>query len=167
VAFAGRAVLFIEGELTPHPRGPDFLRTIWQQHLVESLGLIHIERIVPINKKNLVAMDKAMLNMVSGMGIVPLDELIARELRREEFDVAVVAWDLQPRWGTPWGQTEFQVNLKLGLTSRQESSGKQSSLGVRPIRVASGSDRFRSFSTKVASGSDRFRSFSTKTSKSV
>src|SRR5208337_1953408 len=30
------------------------------------------------------------------------------------------------------GQTEFQVNLKLGLTSRQESSGKEDSL--KPFR---------------------------------
>ncbi len=117
MAFAGKAVLFVEGELTPHPRGPDFLRTIWQQHLVESLGLIHIERIVPINKKNLVAMDKAMLNMVSGTGIVPLDELIARELRREEFDVAVVAWDLQPRWDPSAEACRWEevLNLYRGL----------------------------------------------------
>ena len=34
-----------------------------------------------------------------------------------------------------WGQTEFQVNLKLGLTSRQESSGKGDSWKLETFQM--------------------------------
>src|SRR5271157_5674735 len=34
-----------------------------------------------------------------------------------------------------WGQTEFQVNLKLGLTSRQESSGKEDSWKLETFQM--------------------------------
>ena len=33
------------------------------------------------------------------------------------------------------GQTEFQVNLKLGLTSRQESSGKEDSRKLETFQM--------------------------------
>jgi len=71
VAFAGKAVLFVEGEITRHHRLPDPLRTIWQRRLVSSLSLIDIDRVVGISKKNLVAMDKAMANKMSGTGVAP------------------------------------------------------------------------------------------------
>jgi hypothetical protein len=95
MAFTGKVALFVEGEPTPRLRLMEPLAAVWQHHLVRSLGLINIERIVPISKKNIVIMDRT---EVSGAGIVPLDKLIARELRRAEFDVAVIAWDLQPPW---------------------------------------------------------------------
>ena len=98
MAFAGKAVLFVEGEITRHPRLPDPLSTIWQRRLVSSLSLIDIDRVVGISKKNLVAMDKAMASNMSGTGVVPPDLLMARELEKEDFGVAVIAWDLQPPW---------------------------------------------------------------------
>ena len=82
----------------PVPGFPSPLRTIWQRHLVSSLRLIDIHHVVGISKKNLVAMDKSMANKMSGAGVVPLDLMMARELKKEDFGVAVVAWDLQPPW---------------------------------------------------------------------
>jgi hypothetical protein len=38
------------------------------------------------------------------------------------------------RPGAPWGQTEFQVNLKLGLTSRQEARERRIVTTVKPFR---------------------------------
>jgi len=120
VPFLGKAVLFVEGELTQSPRGPAPLATIWQLHLVRSLGLIDIDRVVGINKKNLVAMEKAQVNkkQMSGAGMVGLDERIARELKREHFDVAVIAWDLQPPWSpsAPTCRWEEVLNLYRGLS---------------------------------------------------
>jgi hypothetical protein len=118
VAFTGKAALFVEGEFTPKPRTPDPLGTIWQRHLVTSLGLIEIDRIVPINKKNLVAMDKAMMRKLSGAGMMGLDRRIAVELERADFDVAVIAWDLKPAWDPSaktcrWNEV---LNLYRGLS---------------------------------------------------
>ena len=98
MAFPGKAVLFVEGEITPCPRLPEPLNTIWQRHLVRSLGLIDIDRVVGINKKNLLVMEPAQVNKkkLSGVGMVGLDQRIAAELERDQFDVAVIAWDLLP-----------------------------------------------------------------------
>src|SRR3989442_108223 len=95
MAFEGRIVLFVEGSSAPARRGRDPLATIWQDLLVNFLGLLSFERVVPISKTNLVAMNPDTPR--SGRA-VPLDELIARELEREAFEVAVVAWDLVPAW---------------------------------------------------------------------
>jgi hypothetical protein len=100
VAFVGKAVLFVEGAFTPHPRYAEPLGRIWQTHLVQCLQLIAIDRVVPIDKTYLVAMERPEVNKkkLSGAGWQPLDLLIARELEKEDFDVAVIAWDLQPPW---------------------------------------------------------------------
>ena len=101
MAFTGRAVLFVEGEVTPHPRlAEPCLSTIWRTHLVNSLELIELDRVVGINKKNLIAMGKANAKkrQLSGVGMIGLDQRIARELQRQPFEVAVIAWDLMPPW---------------------------------------------------------------------
>jgi len=77
VAFPGKAVLFVEGEITPRPRLPEPLNTIWQRHLVTSLGLIDIDRVVGINKKNLLVMEPRQVNkkQLSGTGMVGQESL--------------------------------------------------------------------------------------------
>ena len=122
MAFPGKAVLFVEGQITPRPRLPEPLNTIWQRHLVRSLGLIDIDRVVGINKKNLLVMEPAQVNKkkLSGVGMVGLDQRIAAELERDQFDVAVIAWDLLPP--DPSGPTcrwEEVLNLYRGLSESQ------------------------------------------------
>ena len=122
MAFPGKAVLFVEGEITPRPRLPEPLNTIWQRHLVTSLGLIDIDRVVGINKKNLLVMEPAQVNkkQLSGTGMVGLDQRIAAELERDQFDVAVIAWDLQPPDpSAPTCRWEEVLKLYRGLSESQ------------------------------------------------
>jgi len=99
------------------------LSTIWQSHLVNSLGLIDIDRIVGINKKNLVAMEQANVKrkQLSGAGMLGLDQRIARELQRQPFEVAVIAWDLMPPWepSAPMCRWEETLSLYRGLSESQ------------------------------------------------
>ena len=122
MAFPGKAVLFVEGEITPRPRLPEPLSTIWQRHLVTSLGLIDIDRVVGINKKNLLVMEPTQVNkkQLSGTGMVGLDQRIAAELERDQFDVAVIAWDLQPPDpSAPTCRWEEVLKLYRGLSESQ------------------------------------------------
>ncbi len=117
--FEGKTVLFVEGECVPRPRLPEPLDTIWRHHLVNALGLSSIARIIPISKKNVLALDDTA--RVSGVGTVPLDVLIARELETEPFDAAVVAWDLLPPWDKnatvdKWSEV---LSLYRGLAASQ------------------------------------------------
>lgn len=64
--------------------------------MVRELQLLPIARVVPIDKRALVAMDPGLPPM-SGAS-VGLDELILREIEGGGIDVALVAWDLQPPW---------------------------------------------------------------------
>jgi hypothetical protein len=93
-----RIALFVEGSFSPPPpRGQQRpLDRIWNEDLKEALDLRPFALIVPISKRHLVAMDPRNPPM-SGAG-EPLDALIARMLRRNPFDVAVIAWDLVPAW---------------------------------------------------------------------
>lgn len=92
-----RFALFVEGSLSPPTkRGKDSLGVIWNERLGRSLGLPPFDPIVPISKTHLVAMDPRNPPM-SGAG-ERLDQLMARVLARNPFDVAVVAWDLVPAW---------------------------------------------------------------------
>jgi hypothetical protein len=111
MAFSGKIVLFVEGEFTPRPRGNDPLDQIWRHHLVQMLDLLAIERVVPISKKDIVAMDPTIAK--SGVGSIPLDLRISRELARDNFDVAVVAWDIQPAWNTAFRGCRWEETLKL------------------------------------------------------
>jgi hypothetical protein len=96
MCFRGRVVLFVEGSLQPATRGREPLSEIWQDLIAQRLGLLSFARIQPISKKNLLAMDRGTTR--SGVGVVPLDELIRRELDGDGIDVAVVAWDVIPAW---------------------------------------------------------------------
>lgn len=72
------------------------LDEIWNERLGKALGLPRFDPVVPISKTHLVAMDPRNPPM-SGAG-ERLDQLITRVLARTAFDVAVVAWDLEPAW---------------------------------------------------------------------
>ncbi len=108
-----RVVLFAEGSLGEKRRASgDWFPELWLEVIPRVLGVTRVERVVPINKKHLVALDPAIKKLrskTSGTS-VGIDELIAAELERSPFDAAVVAWDLQPPWdpeATPcrWHET--------------------------------------------------------------
>jgi hypothetical protein len=96
MCFTGQVVLFVEGSQEQAIRGREPLAQIWQDLLGATLGLLPFARIRPISKKNLLAMDRGTTR--SGVGVIPLDELILRELNGEGVDIAVIAWDLVPAW---------------------------------------------------------------------
>lgn len=97
-----RLALFAEGsESPPTPRGRQTLDLLWNGGLGQALGLPRFDIVVPISKTHLVAMDPSNPPM-SGAG-ERLDQLMERTLRRSPFEVAVVAWDLEPPWN-PEGQ---------------------------------------------------------------
>ena len=107
-----RIALFVEGAVTPPPvRGESPLIQIWNEHLCGVLDVPKFEVIVPISKKNLVAMDPAQPKM-SGSG-ESLDELIARKLKTIQFDAVVVAWDLVPAWNPDDDFCRWQETLDL------------------------------------------------------
>jgi hypothetical protein len=92
-----RIALFVEGSTSPPTRdGRQSLEVLWNDRICQRLGLRRFDRVVPIYKTHLVAMDPRNPPM-SGAG-EPLDQLMVRELRRSFFDAAVVAWDLVPSW---------------------------------------------------------------------
>lgn len=91
-----RIVLFAEGSLGQRTRHGDPFDRLWRELLVRELELLPIARVVPIDKRALVAMDPDS-PPISGAS-VGLDELILREIEGDGIDVAVVAWDLLPPW---------------------------------------------------------------------
>jgi hypothetical protein len=104
-----RVALFVEGSASPPPpRGLPALARIWAEHLCGLAGVAGFSVVVPISKKHIVAMDPSNPKM-SGAA-EPLDQLIARRIRSDGFDAAVVAWDLVPAWspseaGCRWTET--------------------------------------------------------------
>lgn len=92
------AVLFVEGSRGVKNRLGDPFEAIWQEHLAEFVKPAVIDRVVPISKKDIVALDEQTRDQLSGTGAVPLDERIKVELEKQSFDVAVIVWDLQPPW---------------------------------------------------------------------
>ena len=93
-----RVALFVEGSIEGRAanRRDDPLIAIWNNLLCEAVGIPHFEVVLPMSKKHLVAMDPNNPKM-SGAG-EPFDEYLARQLKTHQFDAAVVAWDLVPRW---------------------------------------------------------------------
>jgi hypothetical protein len=92
-----RLALFAEGsESPPTKRGRQVLEALWNDDLGRALNLRRFGLVVPISKTHLVAMDSSNPPM-SGAG-ERLDQLLERTLRKNPFDVAVVAWDLVPPW---------------------------------------------------------------------
>jgi hypothetical protein len=92
-----RIALFAEGsESPPTKRGRQVLEKLWNDGLGRALNLRRFDLVVPISKTHLVAMDPSNPPM-SGAG-ERLDQLLERTLKKNPFDVAVVAWDLVPAW---------------------------------------------------------------------
>jgi len=96
-----RVALFVEGARASSG-SEDPLELLWRWDLCSMLGLRGFDRVVGINKANLVAMDSQNLGLATLTSSMqdPLDELMKRELEldRKPFDAAVVCWDLQPPW---------------------------------------------------------------------
>lgn len=92
-----RVALFVEGSEDPSSaRGRQHLADIWNKGLGKALGLPPFDPVEPISKLHLLAMDPRNPPMSGTQE--PLDQLVARKLRRDPFDAAVVAWDLIPAW---------------------------------------------------------------------
>jgi hypothetical protein len=92
-----RVALFVEGSIgVPDRHGKDFFVELWRATLVKALGLRAIDFVFPISKKHIIALDPANPKM-SGAS-EGLDELMARKLKHDPFDAAIVAWDLHPGW---------------------------------------------------------------------
>lgn len=89
-----RLVLFVEGTSGPPLDG------LWREEMAAFLGFPPFERIVGIGKNHLVAMSNANLGLRHRTSTVSvgLDSIIANELKKKDFDCAVVAWDLVPAW---------------------------------------------------------------------
>jgi hypothetical protein len=88
--------MFVEGtRQPPGSRRRDPLTSIWQDILPAAVSLVPVDRVVPISKRDIAAMNPALPRSGSA---IPLDEIMALELSRNRFDVAVIAWDLVPAW---------------------------------------------------------------------
>ncbi len=91
-----RVALFVEGSsYIGLRRGAPYLTEIWNKHLVNLVNGKHFECVVPISKKDIVAMDNIAHRPT---GTEPLDLKLKRFGAGEKFDAAVVAWDLHPAW---------------------------------------------------------------------
>ena len=107
-----RVALLVEGSLSPSPpRGARPLERIWNEHIADALGVARFEPIIPISKKHLVAMDTTKPKM-SGAA-ERLDQLIVRVRARQEFDAAVVAWDLVPAWNSEGTYCRWDETVRL------------------------------------------------------
>lgn len=135
-----KIVLFAEGSLgQPTRRGDPFVR-LWRRLLVRELELRPIARVVPIDKRVLVAMDPDSPAM-SGAS-VGLDELILREIEGDGIDVAVAAWDLLPPWDPAANACRWNecLNLYRHLSRsdvlpdewRDDAASRYSELRARP-----------------------------------
>lgn len=91
-----RVWLFVEGA-APSPNSKfKPLEEIWNSHFPSFLKFDKFERIVPISKKHIVALDPNKPKM-SGAG-ESLVQLMKRLNMTSQCDAAVVAWDLSPPW---------------------------------------------------------------------
>jgi hypothetical protein len=107
-----RIALFAEGSFSPlTKREKQPLDVIWNEHLGKTLGLPRFHPIVPINKKHLLAMDPG--NPPMSGAEERLDQLMARVLLRDPFEVAVVAWDLLPPWRRSAGLCRWKETVDL------------------------------------------------------
>lgn len=141
-----KIVLFAEGSLGQPTRRGDPFDMLWRGLLVRELDLLPVARVVPIDKRALVAMDPDSPAM-SGAA-VGLDELILREIEGDGIDVAVVAWDLLPRWDPAASACRWNecLNLYRHLSRsdvlpdewRVNAASRYEALRARPIPSARG-----------------------------
>ncbi len=108
-----RVALFVEGstDASECSRRADPLVSIWNDLLCESVGVPKFEFIYPMSKKHLVAMDPR--NPTMSGGAEPFDEYLARMLKDDKFEAAVVAWDLVPSWNPNDEYCRYQETLDL------------------------------------------------------
>jgi hypothetical protein len=100
---------FVEGS-DGLPR-KEFLLRIWRELLPGSLSLLKLDRVVPISKKHLLALDPR--NPPMSGSSEPLDALMVRELEKRSYDVALVAWDLIPAWNKAASVCRWEETLDL------------------------------------------------------
>lgn len=93
---------------------------LWQDSILGNLGLKKFDFIYPINKKYIISMRPNAPKM-SGASI-GLDKLIERARKKDEFECAVVAWDLVPGWAggvsnlCRWDETvEFYKGIERSI----------------------------------------------------
>lgn len=136
-----KIAFFVEGSEAPAVRrSADAFQELWIEALPLALNLERPERVVPISKKHLIAMDRSLPRM-SGAG-ERLDQLMARELSRRSFDVAAVVWDLLPVWCPPqkacrWDETKalyegISRSDVLGDAWTRAAAARLSELNSRP-----------------------------------
>lgn len=138
-----RIALFVEGT-RESTDASDPLEALWTDDLTSTLGLGTLDRVVGISKHHLVAMDSAnrSLRRQSSAISETLDGLMARELVRRPFEVAVVAWDLQPSWDRSAAMCQWKetINFYEGLAKSEQlprpwvdsASGRLAELRARP-----------------------------------
>lgn len=91
-----RVALFVEGSADVGiRRTATWLDEIWNAHLITAVGGRPFDAIIPISKKDLIAMDS---RVPRPTGSEPLDMKLRRLGAGTAFDAAVVAWDLHPAW---------------------------------------------------------------------
>jgi hypothetical protein len=96
-----KRALFVEGPNEPLSSSHPFVR-LWQQAILANLNLPAFDFIYPINKKFLISMRPG-APKISGASL-KLDVFIEQKRRADNFDCAVVAWDLVPGWFGGIGQ---------------------------------------------------------------
>lgn len=107
-----RLALFAEGsESPPTARGRQVLEVLWNDRLGHALGLRRFDLVIPISKTHLIAMDPA--NPPISGAAERLDQLMARKLAQDPFDVAVIAWDLVPAWNPQGGFCRWMETCDL------------------------------------------------------
>ncbi len=91
-----RVALFVEGSADVAVRSrQSWIDQILNEHLAPAVGCRRFELVVPISKKDVVALDPSVQR---GTGSEPLDMKLARLGAGTRFDAAIIAWDLQPEW---------------------------------------------------------------------
>lgn len=112
-----RVALLVEGtdQSSSSIADQDPLAQLWNDLLCGIAGVRAFDHVIGISKRNLVAMDPS-IRALSGVG-EPLDELLARKLKTLDFDAAVVAWDLHPRWNPnqPYCRWNETLDLYRGI----------------------------------------------------
>jgi hypothetical protein len=103
--------LFVEGSSAGVPRSAQsWLERIWNSDLATALRLPPFDLIVPISKRDVVALDRG---LPRPPGCEPLDAKMMRLGAGRTFDAAVVAWDLYPAWNGLDSFCRWRETLKL------------------------------------------------------
>lgn len=135
-----RLALFVEGSTISSPNNASRqLHIIFNDRLSRVLGIRAFDRIIPISKKHIVAMDPRNPPM-SGAG-ERLDQLMIRIMKDFPYDCAIVSWDLIPPWNPEantcrWTETvDFYRYLSeskhLPLEWRREAGKRYDDLRLR------------------------------------